>query len=67
MSPMFKWLLTVFLALVLLSALRPLLVRFGLGRLPGDVRFNLRGREIYMPFTTTVVLSLVLTFIVKLL
>jgi len=64
---MLKWLLTLFIALVLLSALRPLLARFGLGRLPGDVRLNLRGREIYLPFTTTVLLSLLLSLIVKVL
>ena len=64
---MLKWLLTVFIALILLSAIRPFLARFGLGRLPGDVRFNLRGREIYLPFTTTVVLSLALSLIVRLL
>ncbi len=63
---MLKWLLTVFIALILLSAIRPFLARFGLGRLPGDMRFTLRGREVYLPFTTTVVLSLALTLISRL-
>jgi hypothetical protein len=29
-----------------------------LGRLPGDLRIPLRGRVIYIPFTSTVLLSL---------
>jgi hypothetical protein len=55
---MVKWLVTVFLALVILSAATPLLRRFRLGRLPGDLQIPVRGRVYYIPFATTVVLSL---------
>jgi len=55
-----KWLLTLFVALLVLSAVAPGLNRAGLGRLPGDLRIPLRGRIYYVPFTSTVVLSLLL-------
>ncbi|TXF13421.1 DUF2905 domain-containing protein [Pelomicrobium methylotrophicum] len=64
---MLKWLITVVVALVLLGALTPLLARFGLGRLPGDVRLRREGREYYFPFSSTILLSLLLTLIVFLL
>ena len=57
---MVKWLVTVFLALVILSAATPLLRRFRLGRLPGDLQIPVRGRVYYIPFATTVVLSLLI-------
>jgi hypothetical protein len=54
---MLKWALTLFLALVVLAAVRPRLTRRGFGRLPGDLTVHVRGREIYVPFTSTLVLS----------
>jgi hypothetical protein len=63
---MLKWLLTTLVALVLLTGLMPLLARFGLGRLPGDVTLNVRGRPIYIPFTTTIVLSVLLALLARL-
>jgi len=65
--PVLKWLLTLFIALVVLTALSPWLARFGLGRLPGDVTVRVKGRELYLPFTTTIVLSLALTLLIRLL
>jgi Protein of unknown function (DUF2905) len=53
-----KWLLTLFVALVVLAAVAPGLARLGLGRLPGDLKIPLRGRVYYVPFATTVLLSL---------
>jgi hypothetical protein len=50
--------LVIFLALVLISWFTPLLHRLGFGKLPGDFRFRLFGREWFIPLTTTVVLSL---------
>ena len=51
--------LVIFLALVLISWFTPLLHKLGFGKLPGDLRFRLFGREWFIPLTTTVVLSLV--------
>jgi hypothetical protein len=56
-----KWLLTTAIALVVLTAVSPLLARYGLGRLPGDVTVRWRGRDWYLPFTTTILMSLALT------
>ena len=64
---MLKWLLTFAVALAVLTALSPWLARFGLGRLPGDVTVRVRGHSYYLPFTTTVVLSIALTLLARIL
>jgi Protein of unknown function (DUF2905) len=51
--------IVVFLALVLISWFTPFLQRLGFGKLPGDFRFRLFGREWFVPVTTTIVLSMV--------
>jgi len=61
-----KWLLTTFLALLILTALQPWLQKLGIGRLPGDVRFTRKGREVVLPFTSTVLLTLLLTLLARL-
>lgn len=63
---MIRWLIVVFLALLLFSGLRPWLERLGLGRLPGDFRFRLFGREWFVPFTSSIVLSLLALLIARL-
>jgi hypothetical protein len=63
---MLKWLLTLAVALVVLSAIAPWLARHGLGRLPGDITLRVRGRNYFIPFTTTLILSLVLTLLTRL-
>ncbi|HNW03346.1 MAG TPA: DUF2905 domain-containing protein [Burkholderiaceae bacterium] len=63
---MFRWLIVVFLALLLINGLTPLLGRLGFGKLPGDFRFRLFGREWFLPITTTVLLSLVAGLVAKL-
>lgn len=59
---MVKWLLTLFIVLVILAVATPWLGRYSgrfvLGRLPGDLRIPLRGRMVYVPFASTVLLSL---------
>lgn len=62
---MLKWLLAVFIALVVLTALSPWLARFGLGRLPGDVSVRVKGRDYSLPFTTTILLSVALTLLAR--
>ena len=63
---MFRWMLVIFLALILISWFSPLLQKLGFGRLPGDFRFRLFGREWFLPVTTTVVLSMLAGLIAKL-
>lgn len=55
-----RWLLTIFIGLVIFSALLPWLEKLGIGRLPGDISFTLFGRRIFLPFASTVLMSLVL-------
>jgi len=62
---MLKWVLALVIALIVLTALSPWLSRFGLGRLPGDVTVRYKGRLYYLPLTSTVLLSLVLTLILR--
>lgn len=64
---MIRWMLVIFLALVLISWFTPLLGKLGFGRLPGDFRFRLFGREWFIPLTTTLILSGVASLIAKLL
>jgi TRAP-type uncharacterized transport system fused permease subunit len=52
-----RWLLVFLLAFLLFNGLRGWLERIGLGRLPGDFTVRIRGRELYLPFTSSVLLS----------
>ena len=63
---MFRWLLVVFLALLLIQGLSPWLEKLGFGRLPGDFRFHMFGCEFFIPLTTTVILSMVCALIARL-
>ena len=62
---MIRWLFVVFIALLLFSGLRTWLEKLGLGRLPGDFRFRFLGREWFVPFASSVVLSLLALGIAK--
>ena len=42
---MLRWLVVIFFTLILINGLMPFLTRFGFGKLPGDFRFRLLGRE----------------------
>jgi Protein of unknown function (DUF2905) len=58
-----RWLLTMFIALVVLTALQPWLRKLGIGRLPGDLNFRIGGREYSLPLASTVLLSLLMFLI----
>lgn len=60
---MIRWLLTLFLALVVFSSLLPWLEKLGIGRLPGDVRFSIFGMKIFLPFASTILLAMVILLI----
>lgn len=62
---MLKWLLTLVIAIFLFGICAPHVARIvHLGRLPGDLAFRFRGRTYVFPFTSTLVLSL-LVFLVS--
>jgi Protein of unknown function (DUF2905) len=58
---MLKWLLAVSIGLVILAAVAPRL------RLPGDFRIPVRGRIYYVPLASTVLLSLLVWALSRLL
>ncbi|MBK7464983.1 MAG: DUF2905 domain-containing protein [Betaproteobacteria bacterium] len=58
---MLKWILTLVIAIFLLGMVTPHLARFiRFGKLPGDMTFRLRGRTYTFPFATTIIFSLLL-------
>ena len=64
---MIKWLLTTLLALVVFSAAMPWLARrFGIGNIPGDLRFRMRGRDYSLPLASTLLFTFVAWLITKL-
>jgi len=63
---MLKWLLVLVVGVVVITLATPWLAKRGLGRLPGDITINWRGRRIYLPITTPVLLPLALTLVARL-
>jgi hypothetical protein len=58
---MLKWLIVLVATVFVIGLLQPRLLQ--LGRLPGDLRFRLRGREYSFPFASVIVFSLLAAFI----
>ncbi len=52
-----RWILVFLLAFVLFNGLQGWLRKIGLGKLPGDFHVRLRGRDVYVPLASSVVLS----------
>ncbi|MBF5004065.1 DUF2905 domain-containing protein [Diaphorobacter caeni] len=62
---MIRWVVVVFLALILINGITPWLRKLGLGRLPGDFHFRLFGRDWFIPLASTLVLSGLLSLIAR--
>ena len=62
---MIRWFLVIFIAVIVFSAALPWLEKLGIGRLPGDLRFRMFGRTIFLPFASTVLLSLAVFLIAR--
>ena len=60
---MLKWVLVLAVAVVVLALFAPQLGRLGLGRLPGDITVRWRGRPVYLPITSTILISALLTLL----
>ena len=54
-----RWLIVFLLAFLVFQGLADWLRRIGLGRLPGDFSFRWRGREVFVPLASSVVLSVI--------
>lgn len=59
--------LVIFVLLIVLLTAMPALRKIGLGRLPGDLNFRVFGRQIELPFMSTILLAAVGVVIAKLL
>jgi hypothetical protein len=63
---MFRWSLTIFLVVVVFSSALPWLEKLGIGRLPGDLRFRLFGKQFSFPFASTILVSLLVLVLARL-
>lgn len=64
---MIRWIIVVFLVLFLINWFTPALRKLGFGRLPGDFRFKLFGRDFHLPVTTTVLVSMLAALVARVL
>jgi Protein of unknown function (DUF2905) len=64
---MARWLIILGVVLIVAGLLRPWLTKLGLGRLPGDIVIERDSFRAYIPITTSIVISVVLSLILWLL
>jgi len=62
-----RLLITAGLLIALVGLLWPWITKLGLGRLPGDLRIDKPGFTLFAPFTTMLIVSVVLSLLVWLL
>lgn len=60
-----RFLILLGVLILIVGLLWPWLGRIGLGRLPGDLAFEVGGAKIYVPIVTCIVISVVLTLIFR--
>ena len=65
--PVARWLIVLGVVLIVAGLLWPWLGRLGLGRLPGDIVIERENFRLYLPITTSIVVSIVLSAILWLL
>jgi len=62
-----RWLIILGVVLIVLGLLWPWLTRLGLGRLPGDIVIERDNFRLYIPITTSLLISIVLSLVLWLL
>lgn len=62
---MIRWVVVIFIALIVFSTLLPWLEKLGIGRLPGDLRFKLFGKVFLLPFASSVLLSMIVFLLAR--
>lgn len=60
---MTRWLILLGIVLIVAGLLWPWISRLGLGRLPGDVVVERENFRLYLPITTSILISVVLSLI----
>ena len=63
---MIRWVFAIFVLISVFYPLLPFLGRLGIGRLPGDVRFQWRGVLFCLPFGSTILWSGIAFILAKL-
>ncbi len=63
---MIKWILVLAVVVILLGLFAPQLAKLGLWKLPGDMRFKRNGREYFLPVTSTILISVAATLLLRL-
>ena len=61
-----RWIVVIFVLLLVLLTCIPTLRKWGLGRLPGDIYFRFLGREIEIPLMSTILLAAIAMLVGKL-
>lgn len=64
---MARWLIVLGVVLVVAGLLWPWLGKLGLGRLPGDIVIERENFRLYLPITTSILISVVLSLVLWLL
>jgi hypothetical protein len=60
---MARWLIILGVVLVAAGLLWPWISKLGLGRLPGDIVVERENFRLYLPITTSILISLVLSLV----
>lgn len=58
-APDVRWFLTFLIALLVFNTAAGYLRKLGLGRLPGDFTFMIRGKPFYVPLASSLLLSFI--------
>ena len=64
---MIRWIFVVFIVLIVFPSVLPWLEKFGIGHLPGDVRFTLFGKNFSLPFASTILLTMLIFLVTRML
>ena len=65
MTPTQKLLITIGVAILVIGLLWPVITKLGIGRLLGDIHIKREGFSFYMPITTMILASIILTLIFR--
>lgn len=64
---MIRWVIVIFIGLAIFANILPWLQKLGIGKLPGDFRFKLFGKIFTIPFASTILISLIVLLLARVL
>ena len=65
MTPVQKYLIAIGITFIAVGLLWPVIAKLGLGRLPGDIAVKREGFSFYFPITTMIIVSIILTLMMR--